>query len=41
MGTRPKFWLPAAEILLGAIALAVLTLVGLRLDLNLGTASLA
>lgn len=41
MGTRPKFWLPAAEILLGAIALAILTSVGLRLDLNLGTASLA
>lgn len=36
-----KFWLPAAEILLGAAALAVLTSVGLRLDLNLGTASLA
>ena len=36
-----KFWLPAAEILLGATALAVLTLVALWLDLNLATASLA
>ena len=35
-----KFWLPAAEILLGGAALALLTLVGLWLDLNLGTASL-
>ena len=36
-----KFWLSAAEILLGVGALAVLTAGGLRLDLNLGTASLA
>ena len=36
-----KFWHPAAEILLGSAALAFLTLVGLRLDLNLATASLA
>ena len=36
-----KFWHPAAEILLGAAALAFLTLVGLWLDLNLATASLA
>jgi K+-sensing histidine kinase KdpD len=36
-----KFWLPAAEILLGATVLAVLTYVGLWLDLNLATASLA
>ncbi len=36
-----KFWLPATEILIGAAALAVLTLGGLWLDLNLGTASLA
>jgi K+-sensing histidine kinase KdpD len=35
-----KFWLPTAEILLGGAALALLTLVGLWLDLNLGTASL-
>ena len=37
-----KFWLPAAEIVLGATVLAALTYVGLRLDLNRpGTASLA
>ena len=36
-----KFWLPAAEILLGAADLAVLTLVGHWLNLNLATASLA
>ena len=36
-----KFWHPAAEILLGATALAVLTLVGLWLNLNIATASLA
>jgi PAS domain S-box-containing protein len=37
-----KFWLPAAEIVLGATVLAVLTYVGLRLDLNRpATASLA
>ena len=30
-----KFWLPAAEILLGAADLAVLTLVGHWLNLNL------
>jgi PAS domain S-box-containing protein len=35
-----RFWLPAVEILLGGAALALSTLVGLWLDLNLGTASL-
>jgi PAS domain S-box-containing protein len=40
-GRTIKFWRPAAEILLAAAALATLTSVGIWLDLNLGTASLA